>query len=132
MEIVHLENNKFEQFSAKTLRLLHEDSELTDVTLVCKDNQLIPAHKTILGIWSKTIRDILLSCQSPRHILNLNVAHEDMVEILSFIYTGSCFVKNQNIGRFLQAATDLQVAALTSTLPKKEPKEEPDYETRTS
>ena len=128
MEKVHLENNEFERFSAQTFRLLHEDSELTDVTLVCEDNRLIPAHKTILGISSKTIRDILLSCQSPRHILNLDVAYEDMVEILSFIYTGSCFVRNQNIARFLQAATYLQVAGLTSKLPKKEPKEEPDYE----
>ena len=44
---------------------LWQDSELSDVTLVCNDGSQVKAHKTVLALSSPLLRDILT--KSKRH-----------------------------------------------------------------
>ena len=98
-------------FSATGLvnNLLH-DSDFSDVTLVCEDNQHISAHRSVLSCSSPFLRQLLYSSQQQSTYLYLGQAHtEEVVALLQFIYLGSCAVQKSRLGSLKTLAAGLGV-----------------------
>ena len=69
------------------------DPDFSDVTLVCADNQHLPAHRAVLCASSSLLRELLYDSQQQRTFLCLaRVLQEDMRTLLQFIYLGNCSV----------------------------------------
>ena len=89
------------------------DFDFCDVTLVCADNQHLPAHRAVLCASSSFLRELLYDSQQQRTFLYLGrVQHEDMRNLLEFIYLGSCSVQRSRLEDLVRLAADLKVLEL--------------------
>ena len=89
--------------------------DFSDVTLVCKDQQLVPGHRVILSAGSRFFESILkVSLGNPNPLVYLRgVSKDDLVAILSFLYTGETRVKKSRLQDFMILARDLGVKGLS-------------------
>ena len=73
---------------------LFSDSDFSDVTLVCADNQHLPAHRAVLCANSSFLQQLLYDSQQQRTFLYLGpVPYGDLRSLLELIYLGSCSVQ---------------------------------------
>ena len=92
---------------------LWQDSELSDVTLVCNDGSQVKAHKTVLALSSPLLRDILTKSKRHDPILLLpNVGAQELENILKLIYLGEVSLSSTELDSFLSAAQYLKLSLL--------------------
>ena len=85
--------------------------EISDVTLACEDDLLVPAHKFILSAGSSLFESFLSRFGSHPHplIYLRGVRKAHLENILSFLYTGEASVQKLQLDAFLTLARDLGV-----------------------
>ena len=106
--------NNFEANISSALREIREDKEFVDVTLASEDDELIQAHKVIIGACSPFFRNILRRHSHSHPLLYLKgVKHKELVSVLNFMYTGEVSVAQQDLNSFLAVAQELRVKGLT-------------------
>ena len=99
---------------------LFSDSDFSDVTLVCGDNQHLPAHRAVLCASSSFLRQLLYDSQQQRTFLYLApVSYEDMRSLLEVIYLGSCTLPRHRLDAVMALAAGLGVT-LGEGVPKEE------------
>ena len=92
---------------------LWQDSELSDVTLVCNDGSQVMAHKAVLALSSPLLRDILTKSKRPDPILLLpSVDAQELENILKLIYLGEVSLSSTELDSFLSAAQYLRLSIL--------------------
>jgi len=92
---------------------MFEDSNFTDVTLVCEEGKKFKAHKIILSSCSALLKDILVNNPHPSPILYFHNIKEEQMEILvRFIYTGEASVDQQDLDSLLDIAEKLKIKGL--------------------
>jgi len=100
---------------SSTFKKLREDTDLTDVTLVCDDRQMIEAHKVILSSSSPLFRDMLKKIkysQSHPMIFLRGIKSKYLVSLLDFIYRGEVNILQEDIADFFNVAENLEVTLL--------------------
>lgn len=92
---------------------LLQQAEMVDVTLAV-DGHFLQAHKVVLSICSPYFKMMFKTnpCKHPIVILK-DVGHENMKDILQFMYMGEVSVLRENLSSFLRTAEILQVKGLT-------------------
>ncbi|XP_971758.1 protein tramtrack, beta isoform isoform X2 [Tribolium castaneum] len=105
-------NNFHSNLTAGFHELL-ESSEMVDVTLAV-EGHFFQAHKVVLSICSPYFKQMFKvnPCKHPIVILK-DVAHDNMKDILEFMYMGEVNVLRENLATFLRTAELLQVKGLT-------------------
>ncbi|CAG9767477.1 unnamed protein product [Ceutorhynchus assimilis] len=96
-------------------------AEMVDVTLAV-DGHFLQAHKVVLSICSPYFKQMFKEnpCKHPIVILK-DVGHENMKDILQFMYMGEVSVLRENLSSFLRTAEVLQVKGLTGEDSNEEP-----------
>ena len=98
---------------------LYSDPDFSDVTLVCADNQHLPAHRAVLCSSSSLLKELLYDSQQQRTFLYLaRVQQEDMRTLLQFIYLGNCSLPKNRLGLVGQLAEELQISGFRESLQK--------------
>jgi len=106
--------NDFENNISTAFRELKDDQDFFDVTLACKDDKQIQAHKVILSACSPFFKTILKKNPHQHPLLYLKgVLYEEIVSVLNFMYHGEVNVAQENLTSFLAVAEELQVKGLT-------------------
>ena len=59
-EKVQLNRENFTEDALKALRMIRQDKDFTDVTLVCEDDVLVKAHRVILASASSFFKAALM------------------------------------------------------------------------
>lgn len=92
---------------------LLQHAEMVDVTLAV-DGHFLQAHKVVLSICSPYFKQMFKEnpCKHPIVILK-DVGHENMKDILQFMYMGEVSVLRENLSSFLRTAEVLQIKGLT-------------------
>ncbi|XP_050308595.1 broad-complex core protein isoforms 1/2/3/4/5-like isoform X2 [Anthonomus grandis grandis] len=92
---------------------LLQHAEMVDVTLAV-DGHFLQAHKVVLSICSPYFKKMFREnpCKHPIVIMK-DVGHENMKDILQFMYMGEVSVLRENLSSFLRTAETLQVKGLT-------------------
>jgi len=93
---------------------LRDDEDFFDITLLTEESE-IRCHKLILGACSPHFRAIikrLSAIQNPAIYLR-GVRHEDIKNILEFMYLGEVSVSQADLDSFLSVAQDLCIKGLT-------------------
>ena len=86
------------------------DPDFSDVTLVCRDGQQIPAHRAVLSGCSLFLRQLLYGSVQQSTFLYLgSVGYRDVVTLLNFIYLGNCTLSKKNKVSVTSLAGALQV-----------------------
>ncbi|CAH0546646.1 unnamed protein product [Brassicogethes aeneus] len=105
--------NNFHSNLTSGFHELLEAADMVDVTLAV-DGHVLQAHKIVLSICSPYFKQMfkLNPCKHPIVILR-DVGHENMKDILEFMYMGEVSVLRENLSAFLRTAELLQVKGLT-------------------
>ena len=109
-----LVRNDFSFEAAKTLSSLFDQPDFSDVTLVCEDQKQILAHKVILASSSPFFKNIFFLNPHPKPLIYLKVKFADLQAIVRFVYTGQCYVAQEELDGFLELAKSLEVVGLAN------------------
>ena len=86
---------------------------LTDVTLVCDDQQEFRAHKVILSACSPVFSKIIEKLSNKDSVVYLRgVYSQEMKAILDFMYLGQTLIDKAQVQQFLSTAENLQIKDL--------------------
>ena len=103
----------FKQNIVSSHREWHKRSDFTDITLMCKDNQHIKAHRLILASSSPSVSDFLKKNKHSNPIIDLTGFNKrSLMSIMDFIYCGEAFIYQEDLDGFLELAEKLQLKGL--------------------
>ena len=101
---------------------LRQDSEFTDVTLVCEDGKQVEAHKLVLISTSPLFLKVLTKNNHPHPLIYMRgVKSENLLSMMDFLYNGEANVLLENYDSFLSLAEDLQLKGLSESILEVEP-----------
>ena len=103
----------FQQSIASSYQDLRNDTDFSDVTLVCEEDMQLEAHRTVLIACSPFFRTILKKNKHSHpmiYIRGLNA--RDLVAVVDFIYYGKVNINQEDLERFLDLAEELQLKGL--------------------
>ena len=105
--------NDFKENTISSFGNLREEAEFADVTLVCKDGQLVEAHKLILAASSPIFWNMLKTNKQANPLIYLSGMNMDnLTAILDFMYCGEAIVPQKNLELFLGIGEELQIKGL--------------------
>ena len=83
---------------------LFTDHTFTDVTIVCDDKVMIPAHKNILTSASTLMKELLEKEERCNTVVCTDVSVTEIKQLLQFIYLGEVSIKKSNLKSFIEMA----------------------------
>merc|ERR1712150_113611 len=103
----------FETNAPETFRQLWNQQDFADVTLATEDGHQVLAHKIILSSSSNFFRNVLLRNPHKNPLLYLQgVQHNELLEVLKYIYLGQSDVEMEAVEAFLSLGNQLQIKGL--------------------
>lgn len=109
-------NLKWDNFSshlALSFDSCYESQQFVDVSLVCKDGEVIKGHKMILANTSKFFRRLLTENEHPHPMIVLhNIDAEDLRSLMSFMYCGEVQIFQNDLKKLLEIADTLEITGL--------------------
>jgi hypothetical protein len=98
---------------AGILQQMYQQSDFTDVTLVCED-VLIPAHSLVLSSCSPFFSSFLKDqTTSPIAISIANTSPSHLQSLLTLLYYGEVTITRDILDPLLATASQLQISCLT-------------------
>ena len=105
--------NDFQQNITNTYTELRSNSDFSDVTLVCKDNQHIEAHRVILSASSPFFMEVFQKNKHSHPMIYMRgMKAKGLHAIMDFIYHGEANVCQEDLKEFLELAEELQLKGL--------------------
>ena len=96
---------------------LRKDSDFSDVTLVCKEDKQVEAHRIILTACSPFFKSVLKrNPHSHPMIYMRGLKAKDLMAIVDFIYLGEANIYQEDLENFLALAEELQLKGLTGSI----------------
>ena len=101
---------------------MFEDTNFTDVTLVCGESKTFKAHKVILSSCSTLFKNILVNNPHPNPMVYFYDIKEEQMEtiLIKFIYTGEASVPQEDLDALLNVANKLNIHGLAEETSSKE------------
>ena len=114
MNKFYLKWNDFEQNIVSSYHDLRKDPELSDVTLVCEEDQSIEAHRFILTACSPFFSTVLKRNKHSHPLIYMRgIKAKDLVAIVDFIYHGEAYIHHEDLEGFLALGEELKLKGLT-------------------
>ena len=114
-----LQWNEFQNNVKTSYRGARKTEDYADVTLVCENGQQIKAHRIILSSSSLFFRDLLASLPHAHPLVYMRgLNHQDLSNIIDFIYHGEAEVPKEDLETFLSIAGELRVKGMTKQIKK--------------
>ena len=100
----------------KKFSSLRNEDDFADVTLVSSDKRQVSAHKVVLSSCSDYFKTILRSNNKSNNIILCleNINHEELNNILDYVYNGEVSIDQEYLDRFLTIAQRFQLEGLIS------------------
>ena len=106
--------NDFDQNVSSTFKLLREEKDFFDVSLVCEDSGQVEAHKVVLAACSPFFKEVLRRNPHQHPLIYLKgVKLSDLASILNFMYLGEANIAQDDLNKFLAVSEELQIKGLT-------------------
>ena len=100
---------------------LRQQPDISDVTLVCEEDQSVEAHRIILTACSPFFSSILTKNKHSHPMIYMRgLKAKDLVAIVDFVYLGEANIFQEDLNDFLALADELQIKGLTGSQSKKE------------
>ena len=108
--------NDFEPNMVSSFRELRTDTEFSDVTLVCEEDQQVEAHKIILKSCSPFFSKVLAKNKHSHPMIYMRgLKASNLMAIVDFIYLGEANIFQEDLDGFLALAEELQLKGLTGS-----------------
>jgi hypothetical protein len=106
--------NDFQQNIAASLSDLRRDTDFSDVTLVCEEDQQIEAHRIILTTSIPFFSRVLKGNEHSHPMIYMRgLKAKDLAAIVDFIYLGEANIYQEDLDAFLDLAEELKLEGLT-------------------
>ena len=106
-------NLNWQTYSDHLRAMLHnmrKSNYLSDVTLVCDDEKQLKAHKIVLSASSAVFKSIIDNLPRDSSVIELKeIHHQELDEILQFIYLGVVNIDKERMDKFLSVARNLKI-----------------------
>ena len=113
MEKFSLKWNDFQITASNSFRLLKQEKDFFDVTLVTEDQKQIQSHKVVLSACSSFFKPILQNNIHSHPLIYLSGINSTNLQfIIDYIYEGEVQLFQEELDSFLDAAQKLQIAGL--------------------
>ena len=108
--------NDFKENLVSSYQDLRKESDFSDVTLVCEEDQQVEAHRIILSACSPFFSRMLKKNKQPNPIIYMRgLKAKDLVAIVDFIYHGEANIHQEDLDGFLALAEKLQLKGQEGT-----------------
>ena len=109
-----LQWNEFQTNVRTSYQGLRTTEDYSDVTLACEDGSQIKAHRIILSSSSLFFKYLLASLTNDHPLVYMRgLKHQDLSNIIDFIYHGEAEVPKEDLETFLLIAGELGVKGMT-------------------
>ena len=128
-EKFHLKWNDFQSTVSNSFKVLREQKDFFDVTLVSDDEVQMASHKLILSACSSFFQSILKNNPHPNPIIYLHgIDSLNLGYILDYIYNGEVQLHQEHLDPFMDKAQVLKISGLITSDKEEEtfPYEEPE------
>ena len=106
--------SNFQSNVSKSFSSLRNEKELSDVTLISDERNLLTAHKIVLSTCSEYFKDIITLSKHHNPLICLEgVTDADLNRVLDYIYHGEIQVYQEYLERFLHLARRFKLDGLT-------------------
>ena len=113
-EKLRLKWNNFQDNVRTSFGSLRQDTNFSDVTLVCEDGQQFELHKVVLVSSSSFFKNLLTRNKHPHPLIYMRgVRSEELAAIMDFLYQGEANLLQDGLGSFLVLAEELQLKGFT-------------------
>lgn len=108
-----LEWTEFQQNFSSSFQELWKENYLSDITLVCDDNQQIEAHKIILTTCSPLFKTMLKKNKHSHPMIFMRgIKSKHLMLLLEFMYLGETNVFQEDLNDLLKVGEELQVKGI--------------------
>jgi uncharacterized C2H2 Zn-finger protein len=108
--------NDFQQNIIGTFHHLRQDTDFSDVTLVCEDDKQIEGHQLILTACSTFFSRVLRRNKHSHPMIYMRgLAAKHLEAVMDYIYLGETNIRQEDLDAFLAIAEDLQLKGLTGS-----------------
>ena len=115
MEKFSLKWNDFQATVSNSFRILKEEKDFFDVTLVAEDQKQIQSHKVVLSACSSFFKPILQNNTHSHPLIYLSGINSTNLQfIIDYVYEGEVQLLQEELDSFLDSAQKLQIAGLLS------------------
>ena len=115
-EKVCLKWGNFSENLTGTFSGLRDNSDFSDVTVMCDEDEQIQAHRVILAACSPFFSSILKKIKLPHPIIYMRgLKAKDLVALMDFIYHGETNIYQEDLDGFIALAEELQLKGLNSS-----------------
>ena len=115
MEKFSLKWNDFQTTVTNSFKLLKQEKEFFDITLVSDDQKQIQSHKVVLSACSSFFKPILQNNSHSHPLIYLSgINSKNLKFIMDYVYEGEVQLFQEQLESFLDAAQKLQIAGLLS------------------
>ena len=103
----------FQSTVSQSFRLLRQEEDFYDVTLVGDDELQLSAHKLVLSACSSLFKNILKKNLHTNSLIFLSgVSSNNLKNILDYVYCGEVQLFQEQVDSFLDIAKKLQISGL--------------------
>jgi len=107
-----LQHEEFKSNFVGSFQSLRTSGDFLDVTLACGE-ETFEAHKVVLSAFSPFLRRVLIKSKQPHPYIYLKgILPQDLEAIVDYLYNGETKVGADDVDRFIEAATELQIDGL--------------------
>ena len=106
-------SNDFYSNVSKSFGKLRNEEYLHDVTLVGDDHTQMSAHKLVLSACSEYFKEVFKRNKHLNTLICLEgLTHEDLKNVLDYMYNGEVQIYQEELDRFLSVAQRLKLEGL--------------------
>ena len=110
MEKFSLKWNEFQTTVSNSFKLLKQEKDFFDVTLVAEDQKQIQSHKVVLSACSSFFKPILQNNIHSHPLIYLSGINSTNLQfIIDYVYEGEVQLFQEELDLFLEAAQKLQI-----------------------
>jgi len=114
--LLNLSHDNFYALTHQAVKEMENDELFTDVTLVARGGESVKAHRIIVSVFSKAIKNILSNTSVSNPFIYFSNVDIDVLAMLKkFMYIGQCQIPSDSIEQFLKAGDDLEVEGLKNS-----------------
>ena len=101
-EKYNLKWNEYKDVIVSSFRNLRCDEDFLDVSLFCKEDVEIKAHRTVLATSSPIFKSLLRKMKNVSHpvVYMTGMEREDLLSVIDFIYNGEANVSQERLSNF--------------------------------
>merc|ERR1711955_118806 len=115
MDKFSLKWNDFQTTVSNSFKVLKQEQDFFDVTLVSDDQKEIQSHKVVLSACSSFFKPILQKNSHSHPLIYLSgIDSTNLQYIIDYVYEGEVKLFQEQLDSFLDAAQKLQIAGLLS------------------